>query len=145
MFTAELPDNVNQILAVHHSLWNHTPTIKYGGISYPTYTPSHEGYTSVILPNDNAKNFLWITQNLNKSSYATSEITKAQTLGHVKRITWIVDNNDNKFNYCGMVKTCAYFDSTQDIFIEKYIGDTTKVIYSSDPTYASYVSPQSRY
>lgn len=145
MLTSGLPDNINQILTVHHALWVHLPTIKYGDIEYLTYTPSHQGYTSVVLPNDNAKNFLWITQNLNKSSYGTLEINKAKTLGHVTRITWIVDNNNNKFNYCGLVKTCSYFDSNQDILIEKYIGDTTKVIYSSDPNYANYVSPKSQY
>ena len=129
MFTAELPDNVNQILLVHHSLWNHTPTIKYGSISYPTYTPSHEGYTSVILPNDNAKNFLWITQNLNKSSYATSEITKAQTLGHVKRITWIVDNNDNKFSKRISRKTKSTgFSSQYLIASSTLVKDCAKLI-----------------
>jgi hypothetical protein len=130
-------ENVQSILDVHHSLWNKDIKINYRGKSYDSFTPSHEGFTSVILPNDNGYHFLWITHNLNKSSAGTFEIINGRSQGDDKRITWIIDNTDNKFQYVGVVKTCDYYDGKKFIIIERYGPDGTSVIYCTDPSRVS--------
>lgn len=147
----DIPVNVKQILDVHHALWNATSDpdgehkLEYKDSYYNIYIPSHQGYASVVLPSGIGKNFLWITQNLNKSSYASIEIKKARSQGDDKRVTWIVDNSNDKFYYCALIKTCSYFDGKQDILIEKYSENGTQLVYSTDPFYVNYLPPKSRY
>jgi hypothetical protein len=128
-----IPDGVKPILDVHHGLWNRDKTVTYRSKEYSIYVPSHEGYSSAILPNENGYNFLWITQNLNKTSGASLDIIRARAQGDDTRITWIVDNSNNKFSYVGLVRTTDYFDGKKSIIIERYDAQGTSVIYSTDP------------
>ena len=125
--------NIQSILDLHHGLWNKEKTVTYKNKKYTTFQPSHDGYVSVILPNENDYNFLWITQNLNKSSGASVEINRARSQGDDLRITWIIDNSRNRFTYVGLVRTCDYFDGKKSIIIERYDERGTHVLYSSDP------------
>jgi hypothetical protein len=128
-----IPSHVYPILDVHHGLWNRDKSVTYKSKEYQTYTPTHGGYSSVILPNENGYNFLWITQNLNKSSGASLEIIRSHSQGDDTRVTWIVDNSNNKFTYVGLVKTTDYFDGKKSIIIERYDSQGTQIIYSTDP------------
>jgi len=123
------------ILRVHYALWNREDFIERGGKTYKPFVPEHQGYTSVVLPNDQGYNFLWITHNINKSSSGTYSIKKAASQGNDLKLTWIVDNNDSKFKYIGVINTCMYFDGSQDILIEKYDGDSTQVVWTNMPFY----------
>ena len=129
-----MSDNVKSILQVHHALWNKDTKIEYRNNHFDTFTPLHEGYTSVILPNENGYNFLWITHNLNKSSSGTQEILRARNQGDDTRITWIVDNSNTSFQYIGVIKTSDYYDGQKFIIIERYSLEGTTVIYSTDPS-----------
>lgn len=126
---------VLNILRIHHALWNREDFIERDGKQYKPFVPSHGGYTSVVLPNDQGYNLLWITQNLNKSSQGTLSIKRAIDKGHDLRITWIVDNNNSKFKYIGVVNTCMFSDGSQDIIIERYTDDGTEVVYTNMPFY----------
>lgn len=128
-----IPDHVQPILDVHHGLWNRDKTVTYRSQEYQVFIPSHEGYSSAILPNENGYNFLWITQNLNKTSGATLDIIRSRSQGDDTRVTWIVDNSNNKFSYVGLVRTTDYFDGKKSIIIERYDDQGTRVIYSTDP------------
>jgi hypothetical protein len=147
----EIPAHIEQLLDVHNTLWDALSDsyaglkLDYKGSKYDIYKPEHNGFTSTVLSNDNGKNFLWITQNLNKSSYGSFEIKRARSQGDDKRITWIVDNSNDKFYYCALIKTCVYFDGKKDILVERYINDNTEVVYCTNPTYASYVTHKSKY
>ncbi len=95
-----------EIIAVHDSLWNavysestSNRTLIYKDKSYSINIPPHKGYASVLLPNPEGKNFLWITQNLHKSTYGTLAIAHEKELGNDHRITWIVDSNNGTFKY----------------------------------------------
>ena len=70
----QLTQEVQDILAIHEALWNRDKFVTHRGEKVSTYTPSHEGFTSVILKNSKGKPFQWITQNLNKSTYGTARI-----------------------------------------------------------------------
>lgn len=98
-----------------------------------TYTPSHEGFTSVILKNAKGKPFQWITQNLNKTTYGTTRIIRGRAQGEDHRITWIIDNTHGEFKYVGRVESIRYPDGKLSSIVERYIGDETEVIYTSDP------------
>lgn len=128
---------VQELLDVHHALWNKEKTVSYKSKIYDTFSPAHAGYTSVILPNENNYNFLWITQNLNKSSGASLDIIRARSQGDDTRITWIVDNSNNKFSYVGLIRTTDYFDGKKSIIIERYDAHGTDVVYSTDPAKAT--------
>lgn len=144
-FVEEAPvkdDTTIEILNTHHSLWNRDLKLNYRGNTYDIYNPEHGGFSSVILPNENGYNFLWITQNLNKSSYGTLDIIQSRSQGDDKRITWIVDNNANTFKYVGVISTCDYFNGFQTQLIERYTEGGTIVVYSSDPMI---VSTRSKY
>jgi len=122
-------------LRVHHALWDKEPFIEWSGQNYQPFIPPHEGYVSVKLPNEQGYYLLWITQNMNKSSYSSSEIRKARSLGNDKRITWIVDNSNSRFVYIGFVHTCSYPDGKQDIIIERYIpGKPAQIVWTNKVT-----------
>lgn len=136
MITEEykLTQDIQNILEVHEALWNRSSHVTYRGETVPTYTPSHEGFTSVILKNANGKSYQWITQNLNKSTYGSMRIKRGRAQGEDHRITWIVDNTDAKFTYVGRIETVRYLDGKITSHIERYIGDDTEIIYTSDPS-----------
>lgn len=131
----ELTDDpkVLDILRVHHALWNREDFIERDGKQYKPFVPQHAGYTSVVLPNEQGYNLLWITQNMNKSSYGSEAIRHARSQGHDHRITWIVDNNNSKFQYVGSVNTTRYFDGSEDIIIERYTETGTEVLWTNMP------------
>jgi len=131
----DITPEILSILDVHHSLWDRGTHVTYKDKDYGTFIPAHGGFMSVILPNASNKNFMWITQNLNKDSHTSIEIKRARSVGDDKRITWIIDNNNDKFEYCGLIKTCLYFDGKKDILIEKYRGSFTEVVYTTDKKY----------
>jgi len=148
----KIPYEIEHVIDVHNSLWDllSTDTVGYKSIDfydkkYPVNIPEHLGFASVVLPGNGDKNFLWITQNMNKSTYGSLDIKEARSQGNDKRITWIVDNTDNKFHYCTLIKTCIYFDGREDILVEKYKDGNTEIVYCNDPAYASYVTPKSKY
>lgn len=118
--------------------------INYNGVKYPVSIPDHLGFASVVLPGNN-KNFLWITQNMNKSTYGSLDIKESRSQGNDKRMTWIVDNTNDKFHYCALIKTCLYFDGEIDILVEKYKNDNIEIVYCTNPVYASYVTHKSKY
>jgi hypothetical protein len=132
---SNIPANTLELINIHHALWDRKDTVNYKGNSYNIYIPSHEGFASAIIPNSAGKNFLWITQNLNKPSYGSLEIKRSRSIGDDKRITWIVDNEDDKFKYVGLIKTCDYFDGLKDIVVEKYHDQVTEIVYTNDPGY----------
>jgi len=97
-------ETVDEILAVHDSLWEavystdeSTPSITYKGNTYPIQVPRHKGYASVMLPNSTGTRFMWITQNLHKSSYGTLAIERARKHGEDQRLTWILDTSNGGF------------------------------------------------
>ena len=124
---------VLNILRIHHALWNREDSIERDGKQYKPFVPQHDGYVSVVLPNEQGYNFLWITQNMNKSSYGSESIRRSRSQGHDQRITWIVDNNNSTFQYIGCVKTTRYFDGSEDIIIERYTDIGTFVIWTNMP------------
>lgn len=123
------------ILRVHHALWNREDFIERGGQTYTPFVPAHQGYVSVVLPNDQGYNLLWITQNLNKSTYGSQAILRSRSQGDDHRITWIVDNANSKFNYVGCVNTCHYFDGSEDVIIERYNDYGAEVVWTNMPFY----------
>jgi len=148
----EISPNIQKILDVHNLLWDmlsasnyNYQNIEFNGVQYSVNIPEHLGFASVVLPGNNNKNFLWITQNMNKSTYGSLDIKEARSQGNDKRITWIVDNTDDKFHYCALIKTCFYFDGKNYILVEKYKNDTTEIVYCTNPIYASYVTHKSKY
>lgn len=148
----EITPDVQKILDVHNSLWDilshsnvNFKTIEFNGIKYSVNVPNHLGFASVVLPGSNNKNFLWITQNMNKSTYGSLDIKESRSQGNDKRITWVVDNTNDKFHYCALIKTCLYFDGKIDILVEKYKNESTEIVYSTNPVYASYVTHKSKY
>lgn len=95
---------INEILNVHDSLWNalyssdeSRPSITYKGNTYSIQIPKHRGYASVMLPNSSGTRFMWVTQNLHKSSYGTMAIERSRKLGEDQRITWILDTSNGGF------------------------------------------------
>ena len=102
----------SEILEIHDKLWdavsngesqNHTLT--YKDKSYQINIPGHCGYASVLLPNSKGTKFLWITQNIHKSTYGTLAINRQKDLGNQHRITWIVDTNNGLFSYRSNITT----------------------------------------
>ncbi len=95
---------VDEILTVHDSLWEavysideSTHSLTYKGETYPIQVPQHKGYASVMLPNSTGTRFMWITQNLRKSSYGTMAIERARKNGEDHRLSWILDTSNGGF------------------------------------------------
>jgi hypothetical protein len=124
------------ILRIHHALWNRETLIERNNQKYIPFIPAHNGYVSVTLPNEQGYNLLWITQNMNKSTYATEQIRRARSQGDDLRITWIVDNLNSKFLYLGCINTCHRFDGHEDIIIERYApNEPDQVVWTNMPFY----------
>jgi hypothetical protein len=128
---------LNELLSVHNGLWDMKSEVSFYGRSYTTHTASHKGYTSVVLPSKTGSKLLYITQNLNKSTYGTLEIQRAAKEGKTVKLTWIVDTSDGQYEYKGLIKT------TPDLtYIESYSSFGTAIAYSTDP---NYIPIKSRY
>lgn len=122
---------IQELLNVHNGLWDMNQEVVFYGERYQTYTASHKGYTSVLLPSKKTgTNLLYITQNLNKSTYGTIEIQRAAKQGKIIRITWIVDTSNGQYEYKGLIKT-----TPELTHIESYSSYGTAVVYTSDPNY----------
>jgi hypothetical protein len=129
------------ILAVHNSLWNalydfdsDIHSLHYNDIQYNIYLPKHRGYASVNLPNPKGTQFLWITQNLNKSTYGTLQIQKARQRNEDQRITWIVDTSNGQFEYRTSIRTTA--SDTGELIqgsIDMYDSLGTETVWSTNP------------
>jgi hypothetical protein len=124
-------DTIKQLLDLHHALWDMEDVVKYFGDKYQVYKPNHKGFSRVIVPGKSGKNILYITQNLNKSTYGTLEIQRAAKAGKTTRITWIVDPSDGGFEYIGLIKTTDDYT-----IIEKYTTFGTQIVYSTNPYYS---------
>jgi hypothetical protein len=129
---------IDEILAVHDSLWeavystdNSRPSITYKGNTYHIQVPTHRAYASVLLPNGTGTNFLWVTNNMSKSSYGTLAIQRAAKHNEDHRITWILDTTNGGFT----TRTCIITtrNSTLDLIagqIEIYDSLGKETIWS---------------
>lgn len=132
----------NKILHVHNSLWNALydldssyHSLDYEGLEFEIYFPAARGYASVLLPNPQGTKFLWITQNLNKSTYGSYQIQQAKTKDLDLRITWIVDNRNGSFTYRTNIKTLTDVDGNLlDGHIEMYDSLGTEIVWSTNPS-----------
>lgn len=121
---------ISELLTLHHSLWDMDDEVHYFGDTYKVYKPEHKGFSRVLVPGKSGKNIMYITQNLNKSTYGTQEIQRAAKKGETVRITWVVDPSDGRFNYIGLIKTTPSYS-----MIEKYTSFGTQLVYHSDPNF----------
>lgn len=128
-------DAVHRLLTLHHSLWDMEDVVEYYGKTYDVFKPSHGGFSRIVVPGKSGKNIMYITHNLNKSTYGTQEIQRAAKQGKTTRITWIVDPSDGSFNYIGLIKTTDDYT-----VIEQYNSFGTTVLYHTNPLLQS---PQS--
>jgi hypothetical protein len=128
-----LPNHIQSMLNVHYDLWDFRSIIKVNDINYPTRLASHAGYNSVIIPGKDDQNYLWITQNLNKSTSATLSIVNARSKGEQRKLTWIINNNDGHFAYVGCITT-HFYPKTGESFIEimKFTSSGQEVIFTSN-------------
>ncbi|MFN7318535.1 MAG: hypothetical protein ACK5S6_03390 [bacterium] len=133
----------DQILATHNALWDalyNTDSdryhIDYRDETYDIRIPESRAYASAILPNSSGSPILWITQNLEKSTYGSMAILKARSKGLDLRITWLVDTTHSQFKYKGQVKTC--FNDIGDMtdgHIEVYDSHGTDVLWTTNSYY----------
>lgn len=130
-----LTPDIEQILSVHNQLWEGMSIITYKDQSQSSYSPSHNGYRSVILNNANGIPHMWITQNMSKSSYGTMAIEKAKSKGEDLRITWVVKVENGQFIYRSRISTHFFPNQEKQpiIEIETYKDELTEVLYSNDP------------
>jgi len=129
---------LQEVLNTHNALWNALydydglrHCVTYKDETYDIRIPPHRGYASAILPNKNGNPFLWITQNLNKSSYGSLAIERAQKNDQDHRITWIVDTTNGQFKYRTNISTTVN-DLGQLIYanIEMYDSLGAQTIWS---------------
>lgn len=131
-----------EILKVHYALWNAAldfdstnHSLEYKEHTYPIHIANHRGYASVLLPNSKGTKFMWITQNLQKSTYGTLEINRARERGEDHRITWVVDTRQGAFVYrCNITTT---FKDGEMIFgaIEIYDDLGKETIWSTNKSF----------
>lgn len=119
---------ISELLALHHALWDLDDKVQYFGTWYDVYKPEHKGFSRVLVPGKSGKNIMYITQNLNKSSYGTIEIQRAAKKGETVRITWVVDPSEGTFKYIGLIKT-----TPSHTVVEKYTSFGTQILYHTDP------------
>ena len=133
-------EQVTQILQVHNSLWNalydfdsDPHTLHYKGTQYSIKISADRGYASVVLPNPKGINFMWITQNLHKSTYGTVSIQRAREQNQDHRITWIVDTHQGAFKYRSNITTTVQDSIMIDGAIEIYDNFGTEIVWSNNP------------
>lgn len=112
---------IDVLLSVHHDLWDRKPTISYIAGDYPVETSPTLSTSKAVVPGKSGKDIIFATQDLDKSTYGTMEILRAQRKGKCVRITWIVDPSEGFYRLVGLIKT-----SPDLTIIEKYtpLGDT---------------------
>lgn len=136
---------IESTLSVHNQLWNYfhgytngNNILTYNDAEYIIQQPSHKGFVSVTLPNSRGKNFLWITQNLNKTTYGSMAIAKYKSLGKDHRITWVVDTSNGDFKYRSNITTVLDSDgSLLDGTIEIYDSLGRAVVWSKNKMYTT--------
>lgn len=102
---ANIPQEFRKYFDVHDDLWTGQKVTNFKGQDIAIkFTDS---YSSVRLPNKNNKRFLWITQNMNKSTTATYEIQQAFRKGNLLRYTWVVDDT-SEWEYVGLISDSIY-------------------------------------
>lgn len=121
---------ISELLNLHHALWDMKDRIEYFGKFYDVYKPEHQGFSRVLLPGKYGRNIMYITQNLNQSTYGTHEIQQAAKKGQIVRITWVVDPSNGNFNYIGVIKTTPTYS-----LIERYDSFGTHTLYHTDPKF----------
>lgn len=129
----------DEILSVHNTLWNAVYdesnsilTVNYLSKDYPIRISKEHSFASALLPNSNGISFLWITQNLNKSSYATLNIQRDKSKGLDTRITWVVDTRNGQFNYKSNIRTTVDSNGLLTYSsIENYTDYGTTVLWST--------------
>jgi hypothetical protein len=133
----KITPEIEQIISVHHQLWDQHPTVTYKDQTQTAYVPQHNGYRSAIFTSTSGIPHLWITQNMTKTTYGTYAITRAREAGQRLRITWIVHTANDTYRYAGQIQTHEYFHPhTRDrIHIETYDGDNVHVVYTNNPAY----------
>lgn len=123
-------ETINTLIYLHHDLWDRKDEIYYYGKSYPVVKPENKGFAMVKVPSKSGKNIIYITQNLDKSSYGTLEILNAAKRNKTIRITWIVQVINNQYKYIGLIKTTDEYTA-----IERYSDYGTELLYHSDPNF----------
>lgn len=132
-----LTPEIEQILSVHNQLWEGASTISYKDQIASSYQPDHGGYRSVQLNNAKGIPHLWITQNMNNSTYGSYSISRAAANGQRLRITWIIATSHGEYRYVGRIETHQYFDSLRQdrTHIETYHNDDVTVVYTNNEAY----------
>ena len=121
---------ISELLALHNSLWDMSDEVKYFGKTYKVYKSEDKSFSRVLLPGKSGKNIIYMTQDLNESTYGTLAIQRAAKLGNTYRITWIVDPSKTNTQYIGLIKTTEDFS-----LIEQYTPYGTMTLYHSDPKF----------
>jgi len=96
-----IPQQQRKYFDLHDDLWTGQKFLEFNSQQYPVKVT--DNYSQVRIPNKNGKKFLWITQNLAKSTSATYEIERSFKKGVLARYTWIVDDISG-WDYVGMIR-----------------------------------------
>jgi hypothetical protein len=126
----DIPPETRKYFDLHDDLWTGQDSLNFNGQQY--LIKSATTYSSVRIPNKNNKKFLWITQNLAKSTSATYEITQAFKKGVLTRYTWIVDDTAG-WNYTGLIRDIIHpkGDQKNHYDFELYNKQYQNIIYSN--------------
>jgi len=100
-----IPKEMQKYFDLHDDLWTGQKILDFNDQQYSVKVT--DTYSSVRVPNKNNKKFLWITQNLSKSTAATYEIEQAFKKGILLRWTWIVDDTAG-WNYLGFIRDITH-------------------------------------
>lgn len=121
-------NSIEQLLTLHHSLWDMQDNISYFGVDYQVYKPADMSYAQITVPGKSGRDISISTLNLNVSTYGAIEIKQAAKLGKTVRITLINEMTNTGFQLIGLIKT-----TPQSTIIERYTSYGTEVLYSTDP------------
>jgi len=121
---------IGELLSLHNALWDRQDRIQYFGESYDVYHADHKGFSRTLVPGKYGKNIMYITHNLNESSYGTLEIQRAAKAGKTTRITWIINPSSDSLKLIGVIKTTPTYST-----IERYDSFGTHTLYHTDPKF----------
>lgn len=121
---------IDVLLSLHHDLWDRCSKVNYFTGDYPVETSPTLSCSQVLVPGKSGKDILFITQDLDKSTYGTMDILRSERQGRCVRITWIFEPSAKSYRLIGLIKTSPELD-----LIEQYtpLGDTITV-YSNNQT-----------
>lgn len=128
--TSEKSHVISELFTLHHSLWDMCDEVEYFGNTYKVYKSEDNSFSRVLLPGKSGKNIIYMTQDLNESTYGTLAIQRAARKGKTYRITWIIDPSQQDSNYIGLIQTTEEFN-----LIEQYTPYGTMTLYHSDPKF----------